>query len=94
MLESGHFSQVEPGIFDPIVHAIRNPGDMWMTAADFRSYVDAQERVAQAYLDEERWTRMSILNSAASGKFSTDRTIEQYNQDIWKAEKVPALKAP
>ena len=93
LLESGTSTMFEPGIFDPIVHAIRNPGDPWMTAADFRSFVDAQERVAQAYRDRERWTRMSIINSAASGKFSTDRTIEQYNEDIWKAEKVPALKA-
>lgn len=89
MLECGHFSQFEAGIFDWIVDSIRNPDDMWMTAADFRSYVDAQEQVAEAYRDRERWTRMSILNTASSGRFSTDRTIGEYNRDIWKAQAVP-----
>jgi starch phosphorylase len=83
LLESGHFNQFEPGIFDPILHAITNPRDPWMTAADFRSYVEAQRLVAAAYRDEERWTRMSILNTAASGRFSSDRTIAEYNRDIW-----------
>ncbi len=92
MLECGHFSQFEAGIFDWIVSTIRNPGDMWMTAADFRSYVDAQERVAEAYRDQERWTRMSILNTASSGRFSTDRTIGEYNRDIWKSN--PIAPAP
>jgi starch phosphorylase len=55
-----------------------------LTAADFRSYVDAQERVAEAYRDRERWTRMSILNTANSGKFSTDRTMLDYNKEIWR----------
>jgi starch phosphorylase len=55
-----------------------------MTVADFRSYVDAQKRVEQTWRDQERWTKMSIINTAASGKFSTDRTIGDYNRDIWK----------
>jgi starch phosphorylase len=59
-----------------------------MTAADFRSFVDAQRRVAEIYQDRERWTRMSILNSAASGRFSTDRTMRDYNEDIWRLEPV------
>jgi starch phosphorylase len=84
LLESRHFNLFEPGIFDPIVHSIRDPHDPWMTAADFRSYIEAQKRVAEAYRDQERWTRMSILNTAASGKFSSDRTIQDYNQEIWK----------
>lgn len=88
LLESGHFNQFEGGIFDPIVHSIRNPHDPWMTAADFRSYVDAQERAAAAYRDRERWVRMSILNSAHSGRFSSDRTIAEYNRDIWHMEPV------
>jgi starch phosphorylase len=83
LLECNHFNLFEPGIFDPIVHAIRNPHDQWLTAADFRSYVNAQNLVAAAYLDHEQWTRMSILNTAASGKFSSDRTIADYNRDIW-----------
>jgi starch phosphorylase len=83
LLQCKHFNLFEPGIFDPIVDAIYNPHDPWLTAADFRSYVDTQNRVAQAYLDKEYWTRMSILNTAASGKFSSDRTIADYNRDIW-----------
>lgn len=83
LLESGHFNLFEPGIFDPIMASIRNPHDPWLTAADFRSYVDAQRSVAAAYRDQEHWTRMSILNTAASGKFSSDRTIADYNRDIW-----------
>lgn len=84
LLESGHFNQFEFGIFDTIIAAIKSPHDPWMTIADFRSFVDAQKRVEAAYRDPERWTKMSILNCAASGKFSTDRTIREYNKDIWK----------
>lgn len=84
MIESGQFNQREPGIFDPIVHAIRNPHDPWLVAADFRGYVDAQRRAAAAYRDQESWVRMSIINCATSGKFSTDRTISEYAADIWK----------
>jgi starch phosphorylase len=89
LLESGHFNQFEQGIFDPVIAAIKNPHDPWMTVADFRSFVDAQKRVEEAYQDKERWTRMSILNCAASGKFSTDRTISEYNKEIWKLQAVP-----
>ncbi|MFK5984442.1 MAG: glycogen/starch/alpha-glucan phosphorylase [Pseudomonadota bacterium] len=87
LLESGYFNCFEKGVFDPIIDAIRNPFDMWMTAADFRSYVDAQQQVAKAYQNQENWTRMSILNTAYSGKFSTDRTMEEYNKDIWHLQK-------
>ena len=55
-----------------------------MVAADFRSYVDAQEAAAQTYVDRDKWVQMSILNTAASGQFSSDRTIAEYAQDIWK----------
>ena len=92
LLESGHFNPFEPGLFDPIVQALRSPQDPWLVAADFRAFVDAQERVAQVYRDRVRWTRMSILNTARSGKFSTDRTMEDYNAEIWKLTPVrPAL---
>jgi starch phosphorylase len=90
LLESGHFNRFEPNIFDPVIAAIRSPGDPWVVAADFRSYVEAQRRVAEAFQDTERWTRMSILNTASSGKFSSDRTIQEYARDIWKLEAVPA----
>ncbi|MCG8054159.1 MAG: glycogen/starch/alpha-glucan phosphorylase [Candidatus Thiodiazotropha taylori] len=90
LLESGYFNQFEPGIFDEIVESIRSPYDHWMTAADFRSYIDAQEQAAKAYHDQAQWTRMSIINSARCGRFSTDRTIAEYNQDIWKLAVSPA----
>jgi starch phosphorylase len=90
-LESGHFNQFEPGLFDPIIRCIANPRDPWMVAADFRSYTNAQQRAAEAYKDQEKWTRMSILNTAASGKFSTDRTIQEYNSEIWHLDRAAAL---
>jgi starch phosphorylase len=84
LLTSGHFNRSEPGLFDALIASIRSPHDPWMTAADFAGYAAAQRRAAAAFLDRERWVRMSIANSAASGRFSSDRTIEQYNADIWK----------
>ncbi|MCM8856808.1 MAG: glycogen/starch/alpha-glucan phosphorylase [Candidatus Thiodiazotropha sp.] len=90
LLESGYFNQFEPGIFDPIIESIRNPYDPWMTAADFRGYLDSQEQAAMAYQDQKHWTRMSIFNSAKSGRFSTDRTIQEYNHDVWKLKPVVA----
>jgi starch phosphorylase len=84
LLAAGHFNPVEPGIFDMILDAVRSPHDPWMTLADFRTYVDAQERVSRAWQDQASWTRMSILNTASSGFFSTDRTMHEYNRDIWK----------
>jgi starch phosphorylase len=89
LLECGHFSQFEPGIFDAVIASLKSPQDPWMTVADFRSFIDAQKQVEKAYKDQDRWTRMSILNCAGSGKFSTDRTINEYNQEIWKLTPVP-----
>ena len=88
LLESGHFNGGESGIFDPIVESIRGSWDPWMTAADFPVYVEAQRQAAAAYRDVDHWTRMSILNTAAAGKFSSDRTIQEYNRDIWKLKPV------
>ncbi|MEJ1959744.1 MAG: glycogen/starch/alpha-glucan family phosphorylase [Nitrosomonadales bacterium] len=90
LLESGHFNLFEPGIFDSIIHSVYSPVDPWLTAADFRSYVIAQQEVARAYRDTERWTRMSIINTATSGKFSSDRTILDYNRDIWHLPQIAA----
>jgi glycogen phosphorylase len=84
LLSSGHFNSFEPGIFDVILGALLNPHDPWMTLADFRSYIDAQHRVSVAWHDQANWTRLSILNTASSGFFSTDRTMQEYNRDIWK----------
>ena len=91
MLTSGLFNQDEPNIFDPIIQSLTTNGDYWMTIADFRSYIDEQKRAAEAFRDQEGWTRMSILNTATSGKFSSDRTIKQYNDEIWELEQVKAL---
>ena len=88
LLESGHFNHFEPGIFDAIIQSIREPADLWMTAADFRSFVDAQQAAGEAAQDLQRWTRMSILNTAYSGRFSTDRTMRDYNDDIWHLETI------
>jgi starch phosphorylase len=82
-LECGHFNLFENGIFDPLIASIRAPGDPWMTAADFRSYVDAQALAAATWADRPRWAQMAISNVAASGRFSSDRTIRQYRDEIW-----------
>ncbi|MBT8120958.1 MAG: glycogen/starch/alpha-glucan phosphorylase [Gammaproteobacteria bacterium] len=84
LLESGHFNLFEPHIFDDIVNALKSPNDPWLTLADFRSYVDSQQHAATLFRDRDAWTRMSIMNTANSGFFSTDRTIAHYNTDIWK----------
>jgi starch phosphorylase len=88
LLESGHFNHFEPGIFDALIQSIKEPADPWMTAADFRSFVEAQDEVSAAYQDVTHWTRMSILNTASSGRFSTDRTMRDYNDDIWHLEPI------
>lgn len=84
LLESGHFNLFEPHIFDDVIAALKNPHDPWLTLADFRSYVDCQARVADFFQNEDAWTRASIANTSNSGFFSTDRTMQQYNTDIWK----------
>ena len=88
LIDCGHFSQFEPGLFASITGAIRSSDDPWLTAADFRSYVDAQQEAALAYQDKTKWLKMSIYNTAYSGKFSTDRTMQDYNRDIWHLESV------
>lgn len=89
LLQGERFSPGEPGLFAPLIRALTSPDDPWLTLADFRSYVDAQAQAAAAYRDPARWTRMSIINSARSGRFSTDRTMQEYNRDIWKLEPTP-----
>ncbi|PLX92129.1 MAG: glycogen phosphorylase [Desulfuromonas sp.] len=91
LIESGHFNRFEPEVFAPLLAALTNPADPWLTLADFTSYRLAQQRAAELYRDEERWSRMSIANTAASGLFSTDRTIAEYNAEIWRLPQVEAL---
>ena len=83
LLESGHFNLFEPGLFDDVISGIKSKDDAWLTAHDFASYIAAQREVDNAYADQTHWTQMSILNTAASGLFSSDRTIGQYCDDIW-----------
>jgi len=84
LLESGHFNQFDDGLFDDVIASIKSSQDPWMTLADFRSYVDAQHEASLAFQNHSRWNTMSIINSARSGVFSTDRTMTEYNNDIWK----------
>src|SRR3990172_8329908 len=88
IIASGAFSQGDRRLFQPLVdHLLRH--DTYLLLADYASYIACQERVSEAYRDERRWTRMSILNAARMGKFSSDRTIEEYCRDIWRAEPLP-----
>jgi starch phosphorylase len=65
-----------------------NRADTYFVLKDFRSYAEAQKRVEEAYRDENRWSRIAMMNTACSGKFTSDRTIEEYVRDIWKLNKV------
>ena len=85
---SGVFSPGEPGLFRPIVDSLLNGGDPYLVLADFAAYCAVQEEVDAAYRDPERWTRMAILNVARSGKFSSDRTIREYADEIWKVRSI------
>ena len=92
LLQMGHFNRFEPSIFDPIIDALYSPNDPWMVCADFADYVAAQERAAAVYRDQNRWVASSIINTAASSKFSTDRTMREYNEGIWKLQPIPPLR--
>lgn len=89
LLESGHFNRFEPGIFDQLIAALKSPDDPWMILADFDDYLAVQAQVEIAYSDTQRWTRMSILNVAHCGQFSSDRSIAEYNRDIWQLPQLP-----
>jgi len=88
LIRSGFFSRGDAELFRPLIDDLLQQ-DPYFLLADFQSYVDCQTKVSQAYLDTERWTRMSILNTARSGKFSSDRTIREYCADIWRVKSVP-----
>jgi starch phosphorylase len=94
LLRSGHFNRFERGIFDDVIASLTSPHDPWMTLADFRSYVDCQNQVAELFRDQAAWTRMSVINSACSGRFSTDRTMQEYNHDIWRLSPVVVESTP
>ena len=79
----GVFSDGDKELFKPIVDSLLYQ-DEYLVCADYQSYLDCQVRAEQAYLDQEEWTRMSILNSARCGFFSSDRSMRQYCRDIWQ----------
>lgn len=88
LIKSNYFNALEPGIFDELVDNLLYKGDKYCLLADFASYAKAQEDASRLYLDRKTWIKKSILNSARSGKFSSDRTIKQYADEIWKINSV------
>ncbi|HZW80598.1 MAG TPA: glycogen/starch/alpha-glucan phosphorylase [Candidatus Deferrimicrobiaceae bacterium] len=89
LIFSNYFSRNEPGVFDPLRDTLLTNGDHYMNLADLTSYCQAQDRLGTMYSDSGAWAQKTILNVASSGKFSSDRTITQYNSDIWKVEPCP-----
>jgi starch phosphorylase len=84
MIAVGAFSPESPGLFRPIVDSLLAHGDYYMLLADYEDYIRVQGQVEEAYLDQAGWTRMSILNTARIGKFSSDRSVMEYTKNIWK----------
>jgi starch phosphorylase len=89
LIAGNHFSAYEPGVFEPILDTLLRNGDRYLHLADLKSYGDAQQALGKLYQDQEAWSRKAILNIAASGDFSSDRTIREYAQQIWGSEPCP-----
>jgi starch phosphorylase len=89
LIFSDHFSRNEPGVFAPLRDALLTHGDHYMHLADLRSYLEADARLVGLYADPETWAGQAIRNVAASGRFSSDRTIAQYAAEIWSAKPCP-----
>jgi len=88
-IANGFFSKNNPHLFKPIVDSLLHQGDNYLLLADYQSYVECQDRVSETFKDKKKWTRMSIMNTAHMGKFSTDRTIAEYAEEIWGVKPVP-----
>jgi starch phosphorylase len=88
LIQSGHFNRDEPGIFDPLIESLLGT-DRYMHLADFTSYMEADRRLLDLQADLEAWSRRVILNIAASGAFSSDRTIGEYAREIWGVTPCP-----
>ncbi|MEE9320490.1 MAG: glycogen/starch/alpha-glucan phosphorylase [Granulosicoccus sp.] len=82
--DSGLFDGQEAELIRSVIETVRNPHDPWMTMADLPAYLDAQAAVSTNWFDKTSWTRKSMINTAMSGRFSSDRTITDYNNDIWR----------
>jgi starch phosphorylase len=91
LIFSDHFSRYEPGVFAPLRDTLLTHGDHYMHLADLQSYLEADRRLLTLYADPDAWTRKVILNVAASGKFSSDRTVAEYASGIWEVEPCPVL---
>jgi starch phosphorylase len=89
LIAADHFSPQEPGIFSSILKALFTHGDHYMHLADLKSYLEADQRLVDLYRQPAAWAGKAILNVAASGKFSSDRTIAEYASEIWKAQPCP-----
>jgi starch phosphorylase len=89
LLFNDHFSRDEPGIFAPIRQTLLDKGDYFRHLADLTSYSQAQQRLGDMYADPDEWARKAIINVACSGKFSSDRTINEYAAEIWNATPCP-----
>ena len=88
LINSGFFARGDSDLFRPLINSLLY-GDPYFLLADYQSYLDCQEKVSQAYQNPEHWSKMSILNVARMGKFSSDRSIREYCQDIWDIKAVP-----
>jgi len=88
MIAGGAFSNGDRERFRPLVESLLTR-DEYLLFADYQAYVDCQRRVSEVYVDRQRWTRMSILNCARVGRFSSDRSIRDYCRDIWNIEVAP-----
>jgi starch phosphorylase len=89
LIFADHFSRDEPGVFAPLRDALLAAGDHYMHLADLASYLEADGRLTHLYTDSKGWARKAVLNVAASGKFSSDRTIAEYAAEIWDARPCP-----
>ena len=89
-ISRGDFSPEDPYLFSPIMESLLYRGDFYMLLADYRPYVTAQEAVGKLFLDKDEWARKSILNTARMGKFSSDRSVMEYANNIWGLKPLPA----
>ena len=89
MIRGGYFSKDAPGLFVPLFDTLVTQGDHYMHLADLRSYLEADATVCRVYADADAWAHRAILNIAASGRFSSDRTIREYAREIWHAHPCP-----
>uniref|UniRef100_A0A7V2ZLB4 Alpha-1,4 glucan phosphorylase n=1 Tax=Ignavibacterium album TaxID=591197 RepID=A0A7V2ZLB4_9BACT len=87
MIASNYFNPKEPGIFNDMINGLMNV-DYYCVFADYQSYIDTQDKVAQEFLNQEEWTRKSIYNVARIGKFSSDRAVSEYAKKIWNVKPV------